>query len=199
MGKYINDDDLVLVKNRNNGGTGYMLPERHLQRDFAPEQEKKVAFNELAELMYTPGGEYILRHLLIVKDKNARLELGLDVEPEYEYTEEDIRKVMFNGSLDEFTDFVNFAPDGALEIAKRIAVKEFLPDTNKRKILGKRMNFNIDKAIEIESTINTEETKEETDQLEKVGSTTRLATKPAEVKPARKVTPPAHKVVSTAE
>ena len=204
MGRYIDDNELVSVRNRNNGSTSYMLPERNVKRFFAAGQTKKVPFYELSELMYTGGGEYLLKHLLVVEDADAIKELGFDVEPEYQYNEDDIRKILFNGTLDEFTDFLNFAPDGALEIAKEMAVKEFLPNTDKRKLLGAKLDFNIDKAIEIESTINTDPDREEQESKkieEALNKKERVATpvKAGTVKPQRKAAAPNYKVVSSTE
>ena len=48
----------------------------------------------------------------------------MEVEPEYNYTEEDIRNLLLNGTLDQLKDFLDFAPTGAIEIAKNIAVEE---------------------------------------------------------------------------
>lgn len=196
MGKYIEDDTLVTLTNRNNGVTGYTLPEKHINRNFLPGQSKKVPFSEVSDLMYSEGGEYILTHLMVIEDKNALLELGMEVEPEYNYTEKEIRKILFDGTIPEFTDFLNFAPNGALEIAKEIAVREFLPDTKKRKLLGTKMNFDIDQAIKIEAEINTDEEKNKAEKAEiesALNTKTRVAapiTDAKIIKPARQAAVP---------
>lgn len=160
MGKYINDDDLVSVRNRNNGTTFYDLPEKHISRTFVQDQVKQIAFSELADLMYTGGGEYLIRHLLVIEDENARKELGLEVEPEYLYTRDDIRNLLFTGTLDQLEDFLNFAPEGAIQIARDIAIDEALPDVRKRDMISKKTGFEINKAIELKAMMS-DETEEE--------------------------------------
>lgn len=153
----IKDDTLVVVRNRNNGSTGYTLPDNNIRRSFAPGEEKKIPFAELRSLQYVSGGDYILRNLLIVNDKEALDALSMKVEPEYFYTEKEIRDLLLNKSMDEFLDFLDFASQGAIEIAKDIAVKEQIPDTRKREALSKKTGFNIDNAIQINKIMDADE------------------------------------------
>lgn len=153
----IKDDTLVVVRNRNNGSTGYTLPDNNIRRSFAPGEEKKIPFAELRSLQYVSGGDYILRNLLIINDKEALDALSMKVEPEYFYTEKEIRDLLLNKSMDEFLDFLDFASQGAIEIAKDIAVKEQVPDTRKREALSKKTGFNIDNAIQINKIMDADE------------------------------------------
>ena len=153
----IKDDTLVVVRNRNNGSTGYTLPDNNIRRSFAPGEEKKIPFAELRSLQYVSGGDYILRNLLIINDKEALDALNMKVEPEYFYTEKEIKDLLLNKSMDEFLDFLDFASQGAIEIAKDIAVKEQIPDTRKREALSKKTGFNIDNAIQINKIMDADE------------------------------------------
>lgn len=154
------DNTLILVRNRNNGTTGYTLPDSNVRRRFAPGETKKIPLSELRSLQYSPGGSYILDNLLIIENKEALEDLNMKVEPEYFFTEETIRKLLFNNdNMDAFLDFLDFATDGAIEIAKDIAVKEVLPDTRKREALSKRTGFNIDNAINVNKIMNEDEEK----------------------------------------
>lgn len=143
------DDTLIVVRNRNNGSTGYTLPDSNVRRLFAPAESKKIPLGELRSLQYAPGGDYIIKNLLIVEDKEALEALNMKVEPEYFYTEKEIRDLLLNKSMDEFLDFLDFATQGAIELAKDIAVKEEIPDSRKREALSKKTGFNIDNAIQI--------------------------------------------------
>ena len=134
------DDTLIVVRNRNNGSTGYTLPDSNVRRLFAPAESKKIPLGELRSLQYAPGGDYIIKNLLIVEDKEALDALNMKVEPEYFYTEKEIRDLLLNKSMDEFLDFLDFATQGAIELAKDIAwqfSKDELKD-RKELVLGKK-------------------------------------------------------------
>ena len=150
----IKDDTLINVRNRNNGTTGYTLADGAKEtRLWAENEIKKITFAELKRVSYLPGGAELLRDYLVIEDPAAieALNVGIDIQeqPEYLYTENEIRNLLFNGSLDELKDFLDFSPDGGIEIAKQIAVNEELPDMRKRKIISEATGFNINTAIEI--------------------------------------------------
>ena len=150
----IKDDTLINVRNRNNGTTGYTLADGAKEtRLWAENEIKKITFAELKRVSYLPGGAQLLRDYLVIEDPAAieALNVGIDIQeqPEYLYTENEIRDLLFNGSLDELKDFLDFSPDGGIEIAKQIAVNEELPDMRKRKIISEATGFNINTAIEI--------------------------------------------------
>ena len=149
--------ELISVRNRNNGFTGYKIPDRGIWRNFSPGETKKIELDELRELQYQPGGEYILQNLLVVESQEALDFLNMEVEPEYNYTEEDIRNLLLNGTLDQLKDFLDFAPTGAIEIAKNIAVKEEIPDVRKRDEISKATGFNINSAISVNHALEEEE------------------------------------------
>lgn len=154
----MDDKKLVVVRNRNNGSTGYTLPDSNVKRTFAPGESKKISIEELQSLQYAPGGDYILKNLLIIEDDIALDNLNMQVEPEYFFDEKRIRELLFdNDNMDSFLDFLDFAPDGAIEIAKDIAVKEQIPDSRKRDAISKKTGFNIDKAIEINKIMTVED------------------------------------------
>ena len=150
----IKDDTLINVRNRNNGTTGYTLADGAKEtRLWAENEVKKITFAELKRVSYLPGGAELLRDYLVIEDPAAieALNVGINIQeqPEYLYTENEIRDLLFNGSLDELKDFLDFSPDGGIEIAKQIAVNEELPDMRKRKIISEATGFNINTAIEI--------------------------------------------------
>ena len=160
---------LVNVRNRNNGTTSYRLADSRIDRTWQPGETKKISLDELQALQWEPGGDYILKHLLVVEDKEAVDGLNMAVEPEYFYTEAEIRKVLFEGSLDELLDYLDFAPEGGIELVKHIAVTEQLPDTRKREAISKRTGFNIDTAIQINRMMEDETSTEEEKKPENGG------------------------------
>lgn len=159
------DETLVVVKNRNNGSTGYTLPDSNVRRTFAPGESKKIPLGELKSLQYSSGGSFILDNLLVIESQEALDALNMKVEPEYFYDEAKIKDLLYNSNMDEFLDFLDFATEGAIEIAKDIAVKEQIPDTRKREAISKKTGFSIDSAININKIMDAEDEKtEETGQ-----------------------------------
>jgi len=155
----MDEKSLISVRNRNNGFTGYSIPDKGIWRNFAPGETKKISLEELQQLQYQPGGEYTLNNLLVVQDASALEYLNMQVEPEYNYTENDIRNLLLNGSLDQMKDFLDFAPTGAIEIAKEIAVKEEIPDVRKREAIFEATGFNINNAINVNRAMAAEDEK----------------------------------------
>lgn len=145
------NDTRIKVLNRDNGATMYSIPEMNgLQRTYEAGETKEVTFEELEKLSYIPGGMELLRDNLIILDNPEAIKLLLgSVEPEYNYTEEDIKKLMISGSLDEFLDCLDFAPQGVREIIKRLAVTLPLNDVRKREAIYEKTGFNVDNAIRI--------------------------------------------------
>lgn len=164
----------VKVTNRHRGKTGYTIPDlNNLHRDFEPGEVKIVDKEEIFKLSQFPGGRYVLANYLVIEDSELVSEVFNEVEPEYFYTKDDIKRIMKDGSLDEFEDMLNFSPIGGIEIIKQVAVELPLNDIAKRDLILKKTGFNVANAIEI--------AKDE----EKV----------VEVKPERKAATPASKPV----
>ena len=187
------DDAIIKVRNRNNGSTGYTLPDSNVRRSFAPGETKNIPFSELKSLQYAPGGAYMLENLLVVEDAEALKDLNMSVEPEYFYDEKKIKDLLLNGSMDAFLDFLDFATEGAIEIAKDIAVKEKIPDVRKREAISKKTGFNIDNAIKVNEIMDAEDQSEESKTEKKER---RVKVEEETAKPARRVETPKYNVVS---
>ena len=150
----------VKVTNRNNGFTGYHL-QNGTDRIFSRGQSMMISLEELDLLQNTPGGDYIIKNLLIIEDKDVLDELNVVTEPEYFYTEAEVNELLNNGSLDQLEDCLNFAPEGVIELIKTLAVKNQLPDTKKRDLITKKTGFNIDNAINVNKIMNVDSEKKE--------------------------------------
>lgn len=154
-------DILVKVTNRDNGVVGYQIPDMNINRNFAPKETKQVPLSELKALQFVPGGEFTLRNLLIVNDMDALSALNMaDVEPEYHYTEDDVRTLLHQGSLDQLEDALNFAPEGVINLIKDIAVKEEVADVRKRDLIYKKTGFNVNNAINVNHIMEAESVEE---------------------------------------
>lgn len=155
------ENEMVIVTNRNNGYTGYQIPDTGVSRNFAPGESKRISKEELMQLSYIEGGEYLLKNYLIVNNDKTLEELNISVQPEYYYTEEEIKELLTTGSLDQLEDTLNFAPDGVIEIIKDMAVKTELPDTRKRKMISEKTGFNIDNAIRVNEVMAEDQIKDD--------------------------------------
>lgn len=189
----ITDDTLVSVRNRDRGTVGYTL-DTGVHRSFSDGEVKKITLGELRTLSYKPGGQVLLDQYLVVEDQEALAALNMTVEPEYFYDEKTIRELLFAAdNLDAFADFIDFAPEGAIDIAKDIAVKEQIPDTRKRKLLSEKTGLNIDMAIKVNEIIDGPDTAEaEAPKQRRV----QVEAIPAAAIPQRRTAAPQYKVVS---
>ena len=155
------DNKKIKVKNRAGSEVVYIIPDMGgLRRSFQSREEKELTFEEIKKLSWTPGGETLIRDYLIIKDPEAIKELNLNVEPEYFYDKDEVIRLLQEGSLDEFLDCLDFAPDGVLDLIKQYSVTLPLNDVAKRSAILEKLDFDVTKAIEIfkESTQEEEKT-----------------------------------------
>lgn len=160
----IDEKKIVRVTNRDNGHVGYRIPDmNNLVRDFSANETKNITVEELKKLAYISGGPTLIRDYLVIEDPEVVEEILGDVEPEYYYDEEDVKKLLLNGSLDELKDCIEFAPKGTVDLVKQLAVELPLNDVTKRKAILDMTGFNVDAAIMIN-----EETKDEVEDTRRV-------------------------------
>ena len=160
----IDEKKIVRVTNRDNGHVGYKIPDmNNLVRDFSANETKNITVEELKKLAYISGGPTLIRDYLVIEDPEVVEEILGDVEPEYYYNEEDVKKLLLNGSLDELKDCIEFAPKGTVDLVKQLAVELPINDITKRKAILDMTGFNVDAAIMIN-----EETKDEMEDTQRV-------------------------------
>lgn len=185
-------DTQITVTNRDNGTVGYTIPDlNNLHRNYQAKEKKSITMEELRKLSYIPGGLYLLRNCLVLDNKEAIQELLGDVEPEYFYSEAEIKQLLKTGSLAQLEDCLDFAPKGVIDLVKSIAVETELNDINKRQIILNKTGFNVTKAIEI----NRETTEAEV-QEEKVRRAAPVTVISAEKESGRRTAPPKYKVTT---
>ena len=160
----INKDTLVKVVNKYNGTVGYDVPEMGVHRNFYPKESKEISFEELERLSFIPGGDVILRNYLEIVDEDVIMALFNEKpEPEYHYSENDVKALLTTGSLDQFLDCLDFAPDVIKDMIKDLAVELPLNDMAKRQAIQDKLGFDVTKAIEIKNTKYDGETEETTE------------------------------------
>ena len=157
----ISKDTILKVTNRNNGSTGYTVADLGIHRHFSPNESKDITMDELRKLSYVPGGRYIIENCLIIHNEDAVREILTDVEPEYFYTETEIKQLLQHGSLDQLLDCLDYAPEGVISLVKNMAVDMKLNDVSKRDAIRDKTGFDVSKAIEIK--IESEKTDEVTE------------------------------------
>lgn len=189
----MDDKTIVNVTNRDAGQVVYSLPDRGIKRTFNAGESKKIELEELRQLSYATGGEFLLKNCLVVNNTDALSALNIEVEPEYFYTEAEVKTLLTTGTLDELEDCLNFAPEGVIDLVKKIAVDEEIPDTRKRKLITEKTGFSIDNAINVNHIMS-----EETEEVAETPTKTRKATplKTVASTSARKAAAPKYKVVS---
>lgn len=189
----IRSEDMFNVKNRSTSVVVYRIPESNLRREWAPGEVKRIPFGELEKLTYQPGGRELIANFLQIMENEVTDDLNVHREPEYNMSEEQVRDLILNGSIDAFLDALDFAPLGVIDLIKTMSVQLPITDMAKREALKAKTGFDVDKAIENDRA-SKEDSKKET-----------IADKPVERRvtesaPAgRRTSGNAYKVVKQAE
>lgn len=177
-----------IIKNRSASRVCYQIPEDHIRRTFAPNESKKISYDELLKLTYQPGGKELIMNFLQITDIKAVKELNIPAQPEYFLDEKQIIDLLKNGSLDQFLDCLDFAPVGVIELIKKLAIDLPLSDYNKKKALVDKFGYDVDQILK-----NVASEKED-------GGTASTSTQTsASAAPTGRRTAPKYNVVSTSE
>ena len=138
---------ILKVKNRSASLAVYSIPEINIRREFAPGETKNITYGELEKLSYQPGGRAIMQNFLQIIDPEATGDLGINREPEYDLSEQQIVDLMTKGSLDAFLDCLDFAPVGVIDLIKKFSVSLPLNDIDKRDALKKKTGIDVTVAL----------------------------------------------------
>ena len=152
-------NNTCIVKNVGAAHITYKVPDLGVRRSFAPGESKVISYEELEKLTYRPGGMNILTNFLQIQDASFLNSIGARVEPEYHMTEADVAALITSGSLDAFLDALDFAPQGVIELIKKLSVSIPMVDMNKRKALKAKTGFDVEAALK-----HIEEEKEDASQ-----------------------------------
>ena len=136
------------VRNRSTSIVSYSVPDLKVKREFSAGEIKEIPQEELAILIQQPGGKVILTEYLQVNKEDIK---SLDIEEqeqEYFYNEEDVKRIMKFGTLDEFLDMLDFAPEGVMDMIKTYAIELPLSDLYKVNALKDKTGFDSTKALE---------------------------------------------------
>lgn len=139
---------MVAVKNRSAGLVVYKIPEHNIRREFNMGETKQIPYQELVWLSYQPGGRNLMQNMLQIGEIEVTQSLNVRTEPEYFMSEADVVTLLQSGSLDEFLDALDFAPEGVIQLIKDLSVSLPLYDMQKREAILKATGFNVTAAIE---------------------------------------------------
>ena len=137
------------VKNRSSNTVIYRIPEDRIRRLFAPGETKKISHEELEKLTFQEGGAILIQKYLQIDDAIAAQEFnnGIPVEPEYNFSENDVKNLLVNGSLDSLLDALDYAPEGVIDLIKTMAVSLPLGDISKLNAIKAKTGFDAATAI----------------------------------------------------
>lgn len=153
---------VMKVTNRSSSMVIYKIPEHGIRRTFMPGEVKNVTYEELTWLTYQPGGRKLMQDVLQIIDAEVTQELNIRTEPEYYMSAADVKKLLLEGSMDEFLDALDFAPVGVIDLIKTYAVELPVTDTRKREAIFKATGFDVTSAIENSMPDEDEQPAEET-------------------------------------
>ena len=143
----INANTVYNVLNRSSSMVGYTIPELNIRREFQPGETKKIKFSELEQLTYQPGGTTLIQDYFLIREQEVTDALNIQTEIEYYMNEDNVRDLILKGSLDQFLDCLDFAPEGVLEMIKKLAIELPMNDVEKREALKKKTGLDVDAAI----------------------------------------------------
>jgi len=119
----------------------------NIRREFAPGETMKISYEELVKFMFEPGAKNLMVNFLQIQEDNLLREFNMPMQPEYYMSEDQVKNLLLHGTLDEFLDCLDFAPEGVLQLVKTFAVSLPLSDYEKRKVLKEKTGFDVDAAI----------------------------------------------------
>lgn len=160
----VKDEDMVAVRNLTLNPVAYHVPSLNgLRRELPPRATIKVPAGELRQLNYELGGARLLRDYLCVGNKSLAQEFGVDPDTfdnEYNWTLADIDKALLGNDNNVLLDAMDFAPDGVKDSIAQRAVELEIPDMNRRNIISKATEYDIDQMIKNKQQIEADDKEE---------------------------------------
>ena len=185
---------IIKITNRSTGIVGYSVPDLNIQRSFTPGETKEVTVEEVQRLKKTKGGKKLLEKYFILHNEDVVKEILGEVEPEYFYTEAEVKELLLRGSLEQLDDCLTFGNEGVFDMIKKLAVDLEINDISKRDLILKKLGYNVTNAINV-SKMDSEDKSEENE------ATSKRKSSPINLdKPQRKAaSPQKYKVTSIKE
>lgn len=142
----------VKVTNRTSGMLGYTIDVLRVSRFWnKPGDYLNIAIDELLELKTVPGGMNILTNWVVIEDEEA-LKIVFDdqeVQPEYKYGLEEVDFLLYEATLEQLLDALDYAPEGVLNLILSNSKKKLPNTTAKISAINDKFNTNINQAFEL--------------------------------------------------
>lgn len=150
----VKDDDLVQVQNLVDHTVVFKDEDTHRRIVFNAHEPKKLNAGVLRRLYYSHGGEVLLRNYLSVKNADLAKEFGVSEDTiEYNWTQEDVDKVLTTGSLDELKDALDFGPDGIKDLIIDRAIALKIDNVSKRQAIKEKTGSDITTMIDLKDKV----------------------------------------------
>ena len=180
------------VTNRSSSLVFYSIPEKNINRQFNVGETKKIPHDELLSLSYQAGGPALIRNYLFIAEPEGVAEFNGNTEPEYYLDANGVKNLILTGSLDEFLDCLDFAPEGVIDLIRKLAVDLPMTDIQKAEALKKKTGFDAMKAI-----ANNRASQEDEEQELQVAKERRVkSTAAATTEPQRRTSGDKYKIIS---
>ena len=179
------------VTNRSSSLVFYSIPEKQIKRRFSAGETKKISHDELLSLTYQAGGPALIKDYLFIAEPEAAKAFTGKIEPEYYLDEAGVKELILTGSLDEFLDCLDFAPEGVIGMIKNLAVALPMTDMQKAEALKKKTGFDAVKAI-----ANDRLDKENSEQEITMAKERRVKAAVETAEPERRTTGNKYKIIS---
>lgn len=151
----VQDNKVITVRNLMNHTVGYKIEEDHIRRMFSPYEKKQIKAGEIRKACYQYGCKILFNDFLSIQDKELAFEIGVPEDAvEYWWTQEDVDRMLTQGSMDELLDALDFAPKGIKDMIVDRAVELKLNDMNKREAIQTHTGFNITAMINLKEQYN---------------------------------------------
>lgn len=137
------------VLNRSTDQVVYSLPELHTRRVFAPGENKEIDAEELRALSQIDGGYILLKEYLRVDDRGWVEENLPNAPIEYFWGADEVRTCILSDSAELFSETLDYAPEGVLDMIKDFSWKIPMTDMNKIHALLEKTGFDVLAAIEV--------------------------------------------------
>ena len=173
----VEDTQEIEVVNLTNHKVGYNLVDENLHRSLQPNEHRRILAGELRRLNYQKGGHILLTNYLSVKNAELAREFGVDIDNqiEYNWTPEDVDRVLQTGTIEELMDAMDFAPEGIKQRLAARAVELKISDSNKRKVITDNSPYDIDAQIKNVEAATADEEPVETKPKQRRSSGTRAS------------------------
>ena len=153
------NNEKIAVQSKSNGSVSLTDPRTRIGRTWShPDQIIYLTKEEIEMMASVPGGMYIFKNYLTIKDRAFAEELFKEtLEPEYFYDKKTVKALLEQGTSDQLADALSFGGPGVVELIKDTAIEMNLYNRDKRKLISDAAGVDLDFIINAKEDIEREE------------------------------------------